>query len=301
MSFPAGQHYVPEMLQKRFVDEDGMLWAFDKRAPHRGIWRSKPKGVFKERHLYTVAGPDGSPSPLIERALGQLESAADPIITRVVEQARAGKSVNLHEDERRLLILFLYFQNKRCPEFFRSIPIGQSMDVVVEDAIRAFEAKNGPMPEAERTAHLSPTGLQAMEQDMRMEALLTISPRVVGALDARGITIAVIPRADRRFVLSSLPIARFISRRGREDLHDPESEMWLPLAPDVALSSYGRRGDDRTVHIQDDRPIRQVNTSLARFSQVVASSSLDLVRSLTRRWASSASPLHSPRSNDDRT
>lgn len=53
-AFPTGQRYVPEMLQKHFVDAEGMLWAFDKRAPHRGIWRSKPEGlrtVFQSSHL----------------------------------------------------------------------------------------------------------------------------------------------------------------------------------------------------------------------------------------------------------
>ena len=68
--FPVGQHFIPEMLQKRFVDRDGMLWVHECRRPERGLFRSTPKGVFKERHLYTVMGPDGASQCSRGRRLG---------------------------------------------------------------------------------------------------------------------------------------------------------------------------------------------------------------------------------------
>ncbi len=107
------------MLQKRFVDRDGMVWVYDRRRPERGFFRSAPKGVFKERHLYTIAGPDGEPSALVEQTLGQVEKAAAPVIDRVVEHVRSGRGWDLTDEERTMLLMFLYVQLKRCPEFFR--------------------------------------------------------------------------------------------------------------------------------------------------------------------------------------
>ncbi|GJD73602.1 DUF4238 domain-containing protein [Methylobacterium goesingense] len=283
MTFPAGQHFVPEMLQKRFVDPEGMLWVYDKRVPGRGIWRSKPKGIFKERHVYTVARPDGGPSAMVERALGAVENAADPVLGRIVDRVRAGQSLNLSADERRTLLLFLYIQHKRSPEFFRSFPLDGDVEDLALSAIEVMEAESGPMPPDQRAAYLSAAGLKQVEQALRMSVLMNISPQVFGVLEARGIAVAFIPRSDRSFVLGSLPFARFMSSRGREDLGDPESELWLPIASDVAVSTYGAKGEDRVVHLVQDRPIRQVNGALVGQSSVIASGSRDLLRAVTRR------------------
>lgn len=283
MSFPASQHFVPEMLQKRFVDAEGMLWVYDKRVPGRGIWRSRPKGIFKERHVYTVAHPDGSPSALVERALGKVESAADPVLGRIVDRVRAGRSPDLSTDDRRTLLLFFYVQHKRSPEFFRGIPFGERIEDLAASAIDQWETDHGPMLPDQRAAYLSAKGLEQVEQALRMGVLMNVSPEVFGVLEARGIAVAFISRSDRRFVLGSLPLARFRSPRGREDLGDPESELWLPIASDVAVSTYGARGEDRVVHITEDQPIRQVNGALVGQSNIIASGSRDLLRAVTRR------------------
>ncbi|MBB3314014.1 hypothetical protein FHT78_005821 [Rhizobium sp. BK196] len=48
MILPKRHHYVPEMLQKNFVDEDDRLWTFDSRNRGRGIWRSSYENLFLE-------------------------------------------------------------------------------------------------------------------------------------------------------------------------------------------------------------------------------------------------------------
>lgn len=281
--FPAMQHVVPRMLQKRFVDADGMLWVYDKRAPGRGLWRARPENVFKERHVYTVAGPDGSPNALVERALGHLESAADPVLTRIVERVRARQPLDLSAAERTTLLLFFYFQHKRSPEFFRALPLGDRIEDLAVSAIETIEAENGPMPPDMRADFLSAESLKQVEQATRMGVLLNVSPGIFGVLQARGIAVALIPRPNRCFVLGSLPLARFMSPRRRQDLGDPGSELWFPIASDVAMTTYGAKGENRIVHLETDPPIRQINGAIVGQSNVIASGSKELLLALTRR------------------
>lgn len=282
-AFPVGQHFIPEMLQKRFIDANGMLWAYDRRRPERGFFRTAPKGLFKERHLYTVPGPDGAPNDLVERALGMIESAANPVIDRVVKHVRAGGGWDLTKDERTILLLFLHVQIKRCPEFFRGLSFDAPLRDLVEKSIAIWEALNGPMPPEDRERHLSPDSLADIEIFARMGTMMSLSPAVVAALDGRGLTIACIRRPDRRFILGSNPAIRFCSPSGRQDLDDPRVELWLPIAPDIAIGSYGPRHLNQVVHLKHDPPIRKMNEQLAHLSNTIASSSRDLLRSLSRR------------------
>ncbi|MCJ2009851.1 MULTISPECIES: DUF4238 domain-containing protein [unclassified Methylobacterium] len=283
MSFPTGQHFIPKMLQKRFADAAGMLWVYDRRWPERGYFRSAPAGIFKERHLYTVTGPDGAPSDLVERTLGAVENAADPVIDRIVKHVHAGGGWDLTEDERAILLLFLHVQLKRCPEFFRGLSFDAPMRDLAEQSIATWEGIHGAIQPEERERHLSPSSLADFERSARMGALMSLSPTIVEALDARGLSIARITRPDRRFILASYPVVRLMSRSGRRDLGDPDVELWLPIAPDVAIGSYGVRHLNQVIGIAHDASIRKVNGELAHLSNTIASSSRDLLRSLVRR------------------
>ena len=53
MRNPKRHHFNPEMLQRRFTDQEGRLYFYDKRFPEKGIQRSIPKNLFVEQHLHT--------------------------------------------------------------------------------------------------------------------------------------------------------------------------------------------------------------------------------------------------------
>ena len=57
--------------------------------------------------------------------------------------------------------------------------------------------------------------------------------------------------------------------------------MWLPIAPDVALISYGTAGSSRFLEISD-RPIRKINEENVLTSTVFASASRELVEALAQ-------------------
>ncbi len=217
------------MLQKRFVDRDGMVWVYDRRRPERGFFRSAPKGVFKERHLYTIAGPDGEPSALVEQTLGRSRKLRPRSLTAWLSTSvlqRLGSDGRGADDAAHVPIR----PAQAMPEFFRGIPLDEPMQAFAEGLIADWEEANGRMPQEERERHLSADGLRELEQSARMKALMTLSPRVVEALNERGLTIARIPRSDRQFILASLPVVRFMSPSGHLDLGDSGVELWLPIA-----------------------------------------------------------------------
>lgn len=284
MSQPVGQHFVPRMLLKRFVGSDSRLWAFDKRRPDRGIWQSTPKDLLKERHLYTVTLADGLQNFAVEEALGHVESAAEPVIERVLERARVGLPPQLTSEDRFTMILFLYFQLKRVPDFFRGIalPVGGAEEVI-RSGIAKWEEEKGPISQEERGDILSPDNISAMEQRVRMQVLLNVQTRAFDALEARGLAVGVIRRPDRQLVTGSYPMARFRAPSGRTDLGDSQVELWLPLAPDVAIGSFGHRGEERIAAIHDLRRTRRLNSQIARQSTTIVSGSRDLLAFLVGR------------------
>ena len=63
---PRRQHFVPEMLSKRFTDDDGKLYVFDKNEARKGIGDRTPKGVFWKPHFYTSKTYDGKKDTTLE-------------------------------------------------------------------------------------------------------------------------------------------------------------------------------------------------------------------------------------------
>ncbi|PKR88906.1 hypothetical protein CXZ10_12360 [Pleomorphomonas diazotrophica] len=73
MTAPKLHHYVPQFHLRRFVDERGMLWAWDKLSDR--IFRSPPKGVAAEKQFYRLTQYEaGGHDPLaMEKQLSEME------------------------------------------------------------------------------------------------------------------------------------------------------------------------------------------------------------------------------------
>ena len=83
MNVPKRQHYVPQMLLRRFTDEDGFLyWCNGSK-----IQKSRPKQVFFENHLYTKYNDDGEVDVSVENHLSIMEGSNSPIIEKIINSA----------------------------------------------------------------------------------------------------------------------------------------------------------------------------------------------------------------------
>ena len=275
---PKRHHYLPEMLQKRFADKNGALWFFDKNRPERGIIASKPGNIFVEGHLYSIVEADGSKDVSVEVFYSRIESLADPIVERIVLAAREGRNPDLSPEEFSIWCHFFYYQQKRVPDFYSKLEDLQKFPQRLEEAIAEYEAEFGRIPAEIRERFNAPNEIERMRKNAIVRSLATPGEMILDVLHSRGIVIAIPKQKSKSFLLGSYPTARLGTRNG-SSLDNPEVELWLPIASDVAISPFGAPGEFKIVFL-DDQHVRHVNKEIFRRSTMAASRSKALIGSL---------------------
>lgn len=278
MSIPKDHHYIPRMLLKRFTDEEGNLYAYDKSHPSRGIRKRAPKNLFFKRHLYTQVAEDGTRDASVETEfLSRLESDASPVIEKIVSAARRGGPPSLSLTERGIWAAFTYVQFKRVPEMreMHKEEIFQEIRREI-DFMRQFrrfaDHELSVLHDEEKMERLwRNISIQGVQKPLSKEGTEIFLEKRIG--------VAVIRNAKpkRSFVIGSNPIVR-MSHPERSHLADATVELWLPLARDVAVSPCP--GESDSVISVNDRHIRAINRSVFEQSTVIAGCSRDLIESL---------------------
>jgi len=276
---PKRHHYIPEMLQKRFVNDSGGLWFYSKERPDRGIVATKPGNVFVEGHLYSSVEADGSKNPALELHYSKVESLTDPIIEKMVLSARSRRVPSLSPTELEIWNHFFFYQQKRVPDFFGEIEDIKNFSDRIEEVLASLEAEIGrPIPAHLRQQVTDEDAVERLKKNAIVGSLFDPATMVMEVLQARGLVIAVPRRETKSFVLGSNPMARMGTRNG-SSLGNPEVELWLPIAQDVAVTPYGRPGEVRIIVLEDFQ-IRKVNQGIFGRSTMMASGSKDLIESL---------------------
>jgi hypothetical protein len=116
MGNPKRHHYVPEMLQRRFVNERGMLYYFNKKKPGKGVGETGPGNLFVKSNLHTKYEAGGVKDTSLETFYSKIEGTADTIIDRIVTSARRGQRPALSATRKEEWDQFLFFQWKRVPD-----------------------------------------------------------------------------------------------------------------------------------------------------------------------------------------
>ena len=281
--FPKRQHFVPETMQKRFVDPDGQLWFFDRRRKD-GIERTRPGNLFVEGHLYTLEGNDGGRSGAIEAFLSRLESETASTLDQLIEAARRGAPPKLHDEQRWALVLFIYLQHKRVPDFLRNVPRERSMAEELAKLVEETEAEGAPMSPEARAEYLSAQTARRFEKNLTALAVVGdfMASKTFLAFNARGISTAVVDRPGTSFVLGGFPIFRSSGPAGTS-LDQPEVEIWMPIAPDVAVGLGGAQQESHVIPVGTGRKVLEMNNYIRDRSTVVASPSRYLVDVLSRK------------------
>ena len=106
------QHYVPQFLLKNFASrEKKFIWTYDKNenySTHNQIKERAIRGVASEDFFYDQL--KNSKIGSYEYILQQVEDAAAPIIAKLIDTKNI---TSLSEEERRMLSIFIIFQNLR--------------------------------------------------------------------------------------------------------------------------------------------------------------------------------------------
>src|SRR5665213_4370433 len=115
-------HYVPEMLLKRFMSEDGDLFYYDKRKPEKSIEHRNPSSIFCQPNLYVDVNKAGKRNVTLERDVySRLEGDTKPILDRIVTAARKSELPKLSPEEKSTWDQFFLQQWQRTPDAFAVI------------------------------------------------------------------------------------------------------------------------------------------------------------------------------------
>jgi Protein of unknown function (DUF4238) len=274
-------HYVPEMIQGRFTDASGHIFLFDKRHPESGVFGTAPKNAFVERDLNTIIASDGSRDVGLEYWYSELESEAAPVIEKIVKRASQLLLPRLTVDERSIWDNFVYHQQKRAPDVFERLGLISRFAADLEHRIAEFEREVRPLTVEEKTEIYSPEAAHRMIQTASVKARGSGSEAVIEAYSARGIVVAVIPEAfdnTKRFVLGDHPLARM----GHGELRNQTTELWMPIAPNIAVSPWGRPMTEE-LQILTKQGVLKINRVIASQSNVIGGQSKQLIELLAER------------------
>ena len=276
MSLPRRHHFVPQMLQRRFTDAGGRLYVFDKRRPEAGVFGTTPGNAFVQKDLNAVELKDGSKHVGLEIWYSELEGQVAPIIDKIVERARARKVPGLTDDERNAWDNFMYHQQKRAPDIFERLGLVQDFEKDLPARIAEYEREVRQLTDVERVALQSPEAIKRMVQRASVQARGRGSEEVVATLASLGIAVALVKSPKKSFILGDHPLAR-MGPTG--ELGHPATEIWMPIAPDVAVSPWGSPKSEKLIAIEWDH-VRRVNQTIFQHSNIVAARSEALIRSL---------------------
>ncbi len=161
--FPKRQHFVAEMHQKRFVSPDGLLWFYDRR---RGVIDSTtPGNLFVEGHLYTLENGEGARFGTIEFMLSRVEAETEPVFERIVQRARQGLRPALSDEQRWALVLYMYLQYRRVPDFIKKVPHEKSVHEQLVEHVDEIEAERGPLSPEAKAAYLDTALAKRLEKN----------------------------------------------------------------------------------------------------------------------------------------
>jgi hypothetical protein len=280
-SIPKRHHFVPQMLLRLFTDEDGNLYYFSKQFADRGIQVAKPENLFCQTHLYSTKSKEGVLDVHLERYYARLESAAKPVIDKILSAARSGERPGLSTQERETWDLFFCNQWKRVPEIGQKVFDRENIETRIQRLTANLEARRGPLTPEEARNIQDPKWVERVKRNAMVDALKHPSPQVLKLLKQKGLAIAVIRKPAKSFVIGSVPVVK-LNYLGREHLSDPTVEVWLPIASDVAVSPAPVPQRSEFIDEISDVCIRHINSATLKQSKIIAGRSHKLIVSLVR-------------------
>ncbi|WP_343748178.1 DUF4238 domain-containing protein [Fluviicola sp.] len=82
--FSSKHHYIPKFLIKKFADEKGKVWVYNKEKKRFDKDPKSPAGVFYELNRNTF-DLNGTTSDIIEKRYSKIETMLSPVLTRVLQ------------------------------------------------------------------------------------------------------------------------------------------------------------------------------------------------------------------------
>jgi hypothetical protein len=134
------QHYYPQSCLRRFADESGRLYCFDKATGK--VFRPGIANVASEQGFYDLPQQFAADPQVVEREFSRLEGHARPLLDRLLADVEAnGRFEAADPTWRRDVAVFVALQDCRTRSFRQGF---EQMAAVITSAIAARRGTAGP-------------------------------------------------------------------------------------------------------------------------------------------------------------
>jgi hypothetical protein len=191
----------------------------------------------------------------LEQKYSQLEGATAPIIEKIVARARIRQLPQLMDAERDIWDLFFYHQQKRAPDAFERLGLVEDFRNQLATMVYEFERDYRPLTSFERTEIYTPEAFERMVQSASVGARSDDGEIVRAVLKSRGIMVGLVASKKKSLILGDHPQARM----GPGNLDNSQTELWMPIAADVAVSPWGAAMTEELYSISD-QDARKINS-----------------------------------------
>jgi hypothetical protein len=238
-------HFVAVMHGRRFTDQSGRFYFFDKRVGK--LLYTTPGHVFGQNHLNTVKDESGTKDVSVETRFSALEGRANLITERIVSTAREDQCPDLTAEEKSDWDQYLYLQYKRVPDVHSKVALFQEDSGAFEKLLEEHDVGATYTPE-ERARLIQAGKVRAIE--------MSLGP-ALEEFDKRGLVVGRIKGQPESFIIGSSPVIM------AGDLREKDAQRWLPIASDVIVGIGGERGAEELKAIQDAKVIAALNRTIA--------------------------------------
>lgn len=317
---PKDQHFVPRAHLKRFADENGQLWHYDKTKRKKGVEPRNPKSVFWLKHHNTLIDENNDQNFELEKELSKVETQFKQISDDVIEKISGGVDPLADRANCDFLRQYFQLQYRRTPDHEASLaPLSAENSLHISTYKMTFKRETGieftdseiailirhNCGETQEKADLIAVYRKLLGQaafkksDTEIESLLESdlakNARHSGNIAARYAPVAEIDEIfgkpdmwfvrlgkNSSFLVGSNPIA--LTNQQINQKGSPLSGAIFPLSSSIAMV-LGPSGWPYRLENVDDKPsVRTINTIIAKQSTSFASRSRNLTKSFAAKF-----------------
>ena len=282
---PKRHHYIPQMLLKNFLDDNGRFWVFDKIEGK--LHQCTPRNTFVQKNLYRTSNLDHENySYEAEEELSRIESRAAHAVRRIIEQVRCKQPPQLNSRDGNNWKRFMLAIARRTPESRARIVSHKSFEDTFYEAAKKVAEKENYMGLPDKVSIFQDSRISKFKDIIKSNVDATFAagdhPRTRDETERfcreTGLYVAVICMPKRSFVIGSHGLS--IVQPDHKDNLTPGS--WLPIAHDVAVAPTAFPHREFLLRIDHDRDsiIERINRASAAQSRIIAGRSKALICSL---------------------
>ena len=275
MNNPKRHHYIPQMLLRRFADDSGKLYWYNKNEGT--VKYSSPKNVFLEKNLYSLNRLDGENSKYeIERQLALLEGDISDLLDEITSCIQYEQTPILAREAKINLLCFLVALSRRTPKAREVIlALGQ---ITRRELLDASDQEQRPVSEEIRVRYEDPEKGRGESGDAwrRSIKLAQEDPKssdLYKLLQTKQMKFGIIQDKENDFIVGSLP---FVKLRPELILTDEEASICFPVSSKIIIC-FGPYSKQDSVLLLHDAFVKDINRRMFEQSETIAGNSKNLI------------------------